>query len=206
MNVVLRKDGRVRRRMKRSRGGGVVDEGQRGRRGTWAVLLGLAFAVGVLFLPEGASAQSRNTFRQGFGTSITPGVSGSVEGTVGSKSITFRTITGWVNTVLYACAKTSTPTSGLTTYLASGCAETSPRPGRTDAGDFTTNVNVTQAMIDNGGFVIAIKWDPAVGEAIVYAQWVPLTKLVADTDPGTSGVQTAALAITEGGSGTLRCG
>ena len=101
---------------------GVVNEGQRGRRGTWAVLLGLAFAVSVLFLPEEASAQSRNTYRQSgsFATFITTGVSGSVEGTVGSKSITFTTATGWQNTTLYACAKTSTPTSGSVTYSGNG--------------------------------------------------------------------------------------
>lgn len=128
------------------------------------MLLGLAFAVGVLFLPEGASAQSRNTYRQSgtFATFITTGVSGSVEGTVGSKSITFTTATGWQNTTLYACTKTSTPTSGSVTYVATGCAETSPQPGGR-VGNVTTNVNVTQAMIDNGGFVIVIRWVPIRG-------------------------------------------
>ena len=52
------------------------------------MLLGLAFAVGVSFLPQEASAQNRNTWRHNFGTFISTGVSGTVPGTVGSKSIT----------------------------------------------------------------------------------------------------------------------
>ena len=53
MNVVLRKDDRVRRRMKRRRGGGVVNEGQRGRRGTRAVFLGAGLRGGRAVPPGG---------------------------------------------------------------------------------------------------------------------------------------------------------
>ena len=51
-------------------------------------------------------------------------------------------------------------------------------------------------MIANGGVVIRISW-LNFGNAIT--EWVPFTKLLVDKAPGTSGVQTAALAVTEGG-------
>ncbi len=155
-----------------------------------ALLLLLVFAAGVSSFPEAASAQNRNTWQSSFGRYVT-GVSGSVLATMGSKSITIVASVAWNNTRFHACTKTSTPTSSQGSYLQSGCVQTSPQPASGASHNITTNVSVTQAMIDNGGFVLAIEYlNPS---SVVFGQWVPLST------PKTPTLVLSPTSITENG-------
>ena len=170
-----------------------------------ALLLLLVFAAGVSSFPQAASAQNRNTWKSSFGRFVT-GVSGSVPATTGSKSITIVASVSWNNTRFHACTKTSTPTSAQGSYLQSGCVQTSPQPPSGASLTITTNVSVTQAMIDNGGFVLAIEYlNPS---SVVFGQWVPVTLLEvspqAVTEGSGTGVPyTVALSTTPSGPVTV---
>ncbi len=132
----------------------------------------------------------RSTWQSSFGSFIT-GVSGSVPATTGSKSITIVATVSWNNTRFHACTKTSTPTSPQGSYLQSGCVQTSPQPSSGASSNITTNVSVTQAMIDNGGFVLAIEYlNPS---SVVFGQWVPLST------PKTPTLVLSPTSITENG-------
>ena len=150
----------------------------------WRVfLLLLAFAAGASFFLTEASAQnSRATF-------IKPGTGGQNNST--SPASLFNTLTtqsftitnsddryDWNISRIWACAKTSTPTSTAASYVSSGCAKIADRPSAT--GSITVNVTVHQAMVDNGGVVIVVQ-DPGgfFGDDVIYGKWVPLV-----TPPG----------------------
>ena len=109
------------------------------------------------------------------------GVSGSIlAATAGSRSITVGTQGGVQLDGLvegYACAKTGTPASGNASYLSSGCASFGNfATTHNDGGGvrrWVTSFAVTQAMIDNRGFVLVLR-KAFVGDEIVFGQWVPI--------------------------------
>ena len=128
-------------------------------------------AAAVTFTVTVSDGHNQNTYRSGAIGNNIQGVSGSVLGTVGSKSITVRAASSsfiWSSMRIYACAKTATPTNDAFSYV-TGCA----RLG--NSGDIqsnvTTSVPVTQAMIHNGGFVVVATY---FGNYVTHAQWVPI--------------------------------
>ena len=116
----------------------------------------------------------RSTFAVGgIGTNI-HGVSGGVPAVAGTRSITLNAVNnynwGVLQNFIWACTKTVTPTTEDLSYLSSGCTQLSGG-GSGDRTTTTRNLPITQTMIDNGGFVLAVR----TNIRIVYAAWVPLS-------------------------------
>ena len=162
---------------------GVGELRRRPRRGwrscrvwTRAVLLLLFAAAGGQSFPQEASAQNRVKFTVSFGSSI-HGISGSIAATAHTRSITINAVYNfqWAdNLTIFACAKSETPTTQSSTYLSSGCAQLSGG-SNSDRTSTTRNLTVTQTMITNGGFVLAVR-SPS---RILYAEWIPLVTATA---------------------------
>ena len=162
---------------------GVGELRRRPRRGwrscrvwTRAVLLLLFAAAGGQSFPQEASAQNRVKFTVSFGSSI-HGISGSIAATAHTRSITINAVHNfqWAdNLTIFACAKSETPTTQSSTYLSSGCAQLSGG-SNSDRTSTTRNLTVTQTMITNGGFVLAVR-SPS---RILYAEWIPLVTATA---------------------------
>ena len=168
---------------------------------TQAFLFLLVLAASVSFLPPEASAQNnRATYKNSVGTGIT-GISGALVNTKGATNVVVSATTSsfdWTNDLrFFACTKTSTPTSSSTSYL-SGCADLwSPRSLGMRASQ-TVKVAVTQAMIDNGGFVFVMR---SGGNSVVFGQWVRIVEALGITGTTiTNGSH--ALEVTEGSTVT----
>ncbi len=134
----------------------------------------------------------RSTFAaSGIGTNI-HGVSGGVPAVAGTRSITLNAVNnynwGVLQNFIWACTKTVTPTTQDLSYLASGCTRLSGG-GSGDRTTTTRNLPITQTMIDNGGFVLAVRTEIR----IVYAAWVPLST------PKTPTLVLSPTSITENG-------
>ncbi len=161
-----------------------------------AFLLLLISAAGVSFFSPEAYAQNRNTWRLlPFGAAnVIHGISGDIAPTLGPQDVTIGSTGGysWANMAIFACVKTATPTSSSTDYL-SGCTQF---PSGQNGNSYTLRLTVTQAVIDNGGVVIAIRRFQGLGLGyhVHFAQWVPVSSIVAS--------QSGALSLVEGGSGT----
>ena len=146
----------------------------------------LMCAAGVSSLPPEASAQNRNTFRNGAGLSVSVSSPPALLNVTGSQTISIQSSLPEFTAVLYtffACTRTETPRSWDGAYT-NGCT-----PLGTGVGDKT--LTVTQAMIDNGGVVIAMR-ETAFAQRLRFAQWVPISArgIV---------VSTRTLAVTEEG-------
>ena len=96
------------------------------------------------------------------------------------------------NYYFYACAWSGTPTSQSTANSKSGCSLIVGNDPITGRNSFTRDMDVTQAMIDNGGFVLVMRDD--LDQGALQATWVPLYGL--DVSPG------GGLSLEEGESGT----
>ena len=149
----------------------------------------LVLAAGVSFLPPEASAQSnsRATFDGGLGFSISPTV---LRSATGSQTINVNLNNhGHPPHRSRVCVKTATPTTSAASYY-SGCTDLG-----TGGGNKT--VTVTQAMINNGGFVFVIHDHFHLGSRpIRLAQWIALVS------PDIVLSRSTALPVAEGSSAT----
>ena len=169
--------------------------GTRRRReaGPRTFLFVLLCAAGVASLPPEASAQYRTTFFGGANVSgITPA---TLQPTLGSQSITLQAQSNqwWLFTRIYACTKTETPRNNAIAYVQTGCTAIG---GATNTrGSQTVSVTVTQAMLDNGGVVIAVA--PTVAPSFLgHGQWMPINAPGIELSRGTTtGVE--AIGVTE---------
>ncbi len=112
----------------------------------------------------------------------------------GTRTITIRAVYNfqWAsNMTIFACTKTETPTTESSAYLSSGCVQLSGG-SFSDRTNTTRSLTVTQAMITNEGFVLAVR-SPA---RIMYAAWVPVL-------PVATLVPTPASISEEGGVSTV---
>ena len=174
-----------------------------------AFLLFLVLAAGVSSLPPDASAQHRIIHRAGLGHNVRGVSSAALQNMRGAQSITLNPITtAQFNFLrLYACSKTETPRDASAAYRSPTCSSTiltncctvvstTDPNNRLPAGSSVTlNIDVTPAMIANGGAVIVL--ERAVGSAsIQFGQWVPIPPPEIVVSPS------AGLSLEEGGSGT----
>ncbi len=157
-----------------------------------AFLLVLVLASGVSFFSPEAYAQNRNTWRTGNIAPLIRGISGGIRPVLGPQDVTVESShSGFTfsTQVIFACAKTETPTSTDASYL-SGCQEFPVSSGNSAP----ISLTVTQTMIDNGGFVIATRWWSGMENQVVFGQWVPTIDMMIS--------QRVPLSLVEGGSGT----
>ncbi len=96
------------------------------------------------------------------------------------------------NYYFYACAWSGTPRSKNAANSKSGCSLIVGNDPITGRNSFTRDMDVTRAMIDNGGFVLVMRDNRDQGA--LQATWVPLYGL--DVSPG------GGLSLEEGESGT----
>ena len=127
----------------------------------------LVLAAGVSFLSPEASAQTPNraTFAEGaIGERIrfSPTV---LRNAVGSYTINVSGIDALDN--VRVCTKTATPTTNAAAYWKTNCTYLAASNGN-------KTVSVTQAMVNNGGFVMVAHVNTFTSEAVRRAEWIAL--------------------------------
>ncbi len=156
---------------------------------TRAFLFLLVLAAGVSFLSPEASAQTPNraTFTwSAIGERIrfSPTV---LRNAVGSYTINVSGINALDN--VRVCTKTATPTTNAAAYWKTNCTYLAASNGN-------KTVSVTQAMVNNGGFVMVAHVNTPSSEAVRRAEWIALVS------PAIVLSRSAALPVAEGSSAT----
>ncbi len=136
---------------------------------TRASLLVLVLAAGVSSFPSTVRGW------YGFTTEGAFTVPGTYRRETGGQSFTVKYTAGsyvaYVGYGFFACPWNSVPASSAVASNTSGCSTLAFRP--TELGGFTRNLDVTQAMVDNGGFVLVMR-ETFGRQRAVAAFWVPL--------------------------------
>ncbi len=154
-------------------------------------VLVLVSAAGISSFPSDASAQNRNDYLNTgahfFSNPLSVPVPPRAETGTQSVTVKYPGIT-YASYGFYACPWNAVPTSALSGNSAtSGCQTLAWRPNT--RGSFTGSLNVTQTMLNNGGFVLVMQeW--AFQRKVVVAFWVtPLADVLLSPSGGLSLVE-----------------
>ncbi len=178
-------------------------------------LLVFVFVAGASLLSPWAAAQPDPRSWTGTGFIETYDVTTqSLIATRTQQSVTVQTGTNarnWQIDAMLACTWTVVePTTKTGTSLPAGCTTLADRPAGTPRRSLTVNITPTQAMIDNGGVVIAMAWGRSQNPQqynFYYAEWIPVANpivvspsgglsLVEDDETGeASGIYTVRLSV-----------